>query len=65
MRSTHVLSVDVLVGLPPIRQMLSFLNEKFLFSDLLMVKLDELHRIWNNSNYLPEWQIVRESRMVS
>jgi hypothetical protein len=30
-----------------------------------MVKLDELYRIWNNSNCLPEWQIVRESRMVS
>jgi hypothetical protein len=30
-----------------------------------MVKLDELHQIWNNSNCLPEWQIVRESRMVS
>jgi hypothetical protein len=30
-----------------------------------MVKLDELHRIWNNSNCLPEWQIVHESRMVS
>jgi hypothetical protein len=30
-----------------------------------MVKLDELHRIWNNSNCLPEWQIVRKSRKVS
>jgi hypothetical protein len=30
-----------------------------------MVKLDELHRIWINLNCLPEWQIVRESRMVS
>jgi hypothetical protein len=67
MRSTHVLSVKVLAGLPPIRQRLSFLNDKFLMSvlvkpnDLLMVKLDELHRIWNNSN----WQNVRECRMVS
>jgi hypothetical protein len=25
-----------------------------------MVKFDELHRIWMNSNCLPEWQIVRE-----
>jgi hypothetical protein len=45
MRSTHVLSVEVLVGLLPIRQMLSFLNEKFLVSalvkqnELLMLKL--------------------------
>jgi hypothetical protein len=23
------------------------------------VKLDELHRIWNNSNCFREWQIVR------
>jgi hypothetical protein len=30
-----------------------------------MVKFDELHRIWSNSKCLPEWQIVRESRMVS
>jgi hypothetical protein len=70
MRSTHVLSVEVLAGLPAIRQRLSFLNEKFLVSalvksnDLLMVKLKELHRIWNKSNCLPEWQIVRESRIV-
>jgi hypothetical protein len=67
MRSTHVMSVDVLAGLPPIKQRLSFLNERFLVSalvkrnDLLMVKLDEFHRIWINSNCLPEW---RESRMV-
>jgi hypothetical protein len=60
MRSTHVLSVEVLVGLPPIRQRLSFLNERFLVSplvklnDLCMVKLEELHRIWNNSNCLSE-----------
>jgi hypothetical protein len=58
MRSTHVLSVEVLAGLPAIRQMLSFLNERFLVSalvkpnDLLMVKLKELHRIWNKSNWL-------------
>jgi hypothetical protein len=39
MRSTHVLSVKVLVGLTPIRQRLSFLNER------LMER--ELHRIWN------------------
>jgi hypothetical protein len=44
-------------------------NERFLVSaldkpnDLLMVKLDELHRIWMTSNCLPEWQIVRESRI--
>jgi hypothetical protein len=49
MRSTHVLSVEVLAGLPPIKQRLSFLNERFLVSasvkpkDLLMVKLDEFH----------------------
>jgi hypothetical protein len=54
-----VLSVEVLAGLPPIRQKLSFLNERFL------VKLEELHRIWNNSNCLPEWQIVLESSMLS
>jgi hypothetical protein len=59
-RSTHVLSVKVLAGVPPIRQMLSFLNERFLVSALakpnnfFMVKLDELHRIWNNSNCLPD-----------
>jgi hypothetical protein len=47
------------------------LNERFLVSalvkpnDLLIVKLDKLHRIWNNSNCLPKWQIVHESRMVS
>jgi hypothetical protein len=34
-------------------------------NDLLMVKLEELHRIWNNSNCLPKWLIVREIRMVS
>jgi hypothetical protein len=70
MRSTHVLSVDVLAGIPPIRQRLSFSKERFLVSalvkpnDLLMVKLEELHRIWNNSKCLPEWKIVRESRIV-
>jgi hypothetical protein len=48
MRSTHVLSVEVLAGLPSIRQRLSFLNERFLVSalvkpnDLLIVKLGEL-----------------------
>jgi hypothetical protein len=26
-------------------------------NDFLMVRLMELHRIWNNSNCLPEWQI--------
>jgi hypothetical protein len=71
MRSTHELSVEVLAGLHPIRHRLSFLNERFLVSalvkpnDLRMLKLDELYWIWNNSNCLPEWQIVRESRMVS
>jgi hypothetical protein len=66
-----VMSVEVLAGLPPIRQKLSFLNERFLVSafvkpdDVLMVKLDELHRIWINPNYLPKWRIVRENRMVS
>jgi hypothetical protein len=66
-----VMSVEVLADLPPIRQWLSFLNERFLVSalvkpnDLLMVNLGELHRIWMNSNCLPEWQIVHESRMVS
>jgi hypothetical protein len=71
MRSTHVLSAEVLAGLPLIRQRLSFLKEMFLVSaffkpnDLLMVKLDELHRTWNNSNFLPECQIVCECRMVS
>jgi hypothetical protein len=51
-----VLPVKVLAGLPPIRQRLSFLNERFLVSalakpnDLFVVKLDELHRIWNISN---------------
>jgi hypothetical protein len=65
-----MMSVEVLAGLTPIRQRLSFLNERFLVSalvkpnDLLMVKLDDLHRIWNNSNCLPEWQIFRERRMV-
>jgi hypothetical protein len=67
--STHAMSVEVLTG--PKKQRLSFLNERFLVSalvkpnDLLMVKIDELNRIWNNLNSLPEWQIVRESRMVS
>jgi hypothetical protein len=56
-----VLSVELLAGLPPIRRRLSFLNERF----FLMLKLEKLHRIWNNSNCLFEWQIVRESRMVS
>jgi hypothetical protein len=71
MRSTHVLPVEVLAGLPPIRQRLLFLNKKFLISalvkqnDLFIVKHEKLHRIWNNSNCLPEWQIVRESRVVS
>jgi hypothetical protein len=71
MRSTHVLSVEALGGFSPIRQRFLLLNERFLFSalakpnDLLMVKLEELHRIWNNSNCLSEWQIVHESRMVS
>jgi hypothetical protein len=61
MRSIHVLSVEVLASLPPRRQRLSFLNERFLVSvlvklnDLLMVKLEELHRIWNNSKCLSEW----------
>jgi hypothetical protein len=47
------------------------LNKRFLVSalvkpnDLFMAKLDELHRIWKHSNCRPEWQIVRESRMVS
>jgi hypothetical protein len=69
MRSTHVMSVEVLTGPPPIRHKLSFLNERFLVSaldepnDLFMVKLDELQ--WNNLNFLSEWEIVRESRMVS
>jgi hypothetical protein len=35
MRSTHVLSVEVLAGLLPIRQRLSFLNERFLVSALV------------------------------
>jgi hypothetical protein len=49
MRSTHVLSVEVLVGLPPIRQRIAFFNERFKVSalvkpnDLLVVKLEELH----------------------
>jgi hypothetical protein len=64
------MSVKVLAGLLPIRQRLSFLNERFLVSalvkpnDLFMVKLDELHQIWMNSNCLPEWQIIRKSSMV-
>jgi hypothetical protein len=51
-----VLSVEVLAGLHSMRQRLSFLNVRFLVSvvvmpnDLLIVKLEELHRIWNNSN---------------
>jgi hypothetical protein len=69
MRSIHVLSVEILESLPPIRQRLSFLNEKFLVSglvnDFLKVRLEELHRIFNNSNCLSELQIVRESMMVS
>jgi hypothetical protein len=71
MRSTHMMSVEVLAGLPPIRQRLSLLNERFLVSalikpnDLLMVKLEKLHQIWMKSNCFPEWQIVRESRIVS
>jgi hypothetical protein len=66
-----VMSVEILAGLPPIRQRLLFLNERILVSalvkpnDLIMVKLDEHHRIWNNSNCLLEWQIARKSRMVS
>jgi hypothetical protein len=57
------MSVEVLAGLSPIRQKLLFLNERFLVlalvkpNDLLMVQLDELYRIWMNSNCLPEWQI--------
>jgi hypothetical protein len=57
---THVMSVEVLAGLPPIRQRFSFLNERLLVSalvkpkDLLMVKLEELHRIWMNSTCLAE-----------
>jgi hypothetical protein len=49
MRSTPVMSVEVLAGLLPIRQSLLFLNERFLvlvlvkLNDLLMVKLEELH----------------------
>jgi hypothetical protein len=45
------MSVKVLAGLPSIRQKLSFLNKRFLVSALvkpsilLMVKLEELHRI--------------------
>jgi hypothetical protein len=64
------MSVEVLAGLPPIRQRLSFLNKRFLVSalvkpnNLFMVKLEELHRIWMNSNCPPKWQIVRESRIV-
>jgi hypothetical protein len=56
MRSTHMLSVEVLVGLPPIRQRLLFLNERLLVSvlfrvnDLLLGGLEELHQIWNNLN---------------
>jgi hypothetical protein len=63
--------VEVLASLPPIRQRLSFLNVRFLVlalvkpNDLLMVKLEELHRIWMNSNCLPEWQIVCECRIES
>jgi hypothetical protein len=59
--------VEVVAGLPLIRQRLSFLNERLLVSalvksnDLLMVKLNELHGIWINLNCLPEWRIVRES----
>jgi hypothetical protein len=58
-------------GLSSIRQRLSFLNERFLVSalvkpnDLLMVRLDELYRIWNNSNCRLEWHFVRKRRMVS
>jgi hypothetical protein len=61
MRSTHLMSAEVLAGLFPITQRLLFLNERFLVlalvkpNDLLTVKLDELHRIWMNSNCLPEW----------
>jgi hypothetical protein len=66
MRSTHVLSVEILAGLLPIRQRLSFLVSVLVKpNDLLMVKLEELHRIWNNSNCLSEWQIVNKSWMVS
>jgi hypothetical protein len=36
LRSTHdVLSMEVLAGLPPIRQRLSFLNERFLVPALV------------------------------
>jgi hypothetical protein len=35
MISTHVLSVEVLVDLPTIRQRVSFLNERFLVSALV------------------------------
>jgi hypothetical protein len=71
MRTTNVLSVEVLAGLSLIRRSIWFLNDRFLVSalikpnDLLMVNVKELHRIWNNSNCLPEWQIVHESRIVS
>jgi hypothetical protein len=57
-----VLSVKVLAGLPPIRQRLSFLNDRYLVSAL--VKPNDL-QFWNNSNCLLEWHIVRESKMVS
>jgi hypothetical protein len=30
-----------------------------------VVRLEELHRIWNNLNYLPEWQISLENNIVS
>jgi hypothetical protein len=66
-----VLSVEILAGFPTIKQRLSFLNERFLVSalvqanDLLIVTLDELHRIWKILNCPPKWQVVRESRMVS
>jgi hypothetical protein len=39
------------------------IEKNFMPNDLLMVELDELHRIWNNSNCPPEWPIVRESRV--
>jgi hypothetical protein len=71
--SNEIYTCDVCGGSSgsPIRQRLTFLNERFLVSalvkpnDLLMVKLDGLHRIWINSNCLSEWWIVRESKMVS
>jgi hypothetical protein len=58
-----VMSVEVLAGPPPIRQRLSFLNERFLISAL--VKPNDLLMVMSSiESGIPEWQIVREQGSI-